>query len=58
MQHKEVLIPFFIYDKNQNEAFFIVLESKQYIKGVNEYGERSTVQESAVRWSSRPSLGT
>ena len=54
-------IPFFIYNKQKKEAYFLVLDSSRSAKrkqvgGVN-YGEQRVIQEDELGWSSRSALG-
>lgn len=51
------LIPFFVYDKDKKEAYFIVLNPKTKIRGIRHGRKTAAVQKSALEWTSRPTMG-
>ena len=59
---KELAIPFFVYKKQQKEAYFIVINTSKNakiknIKGVSYDGDEGIVQEGKFAWPSRYTLG-
>lgn len=51
-------LPFFVFDKNNQTAYFILLEPKIYKDEVGQYGKGPSIQESTTRSAPRYAMGT